>query len=157
MNVENRIKKKKPTTQFHPREMSALLVLCFLSTLHHCNLLLSFYPSVTLSPICFAFVLKSLCPLLWFIPPPLLLSLSPPVYRCTNAHSTSSSKRTQVSALSALVQEITFVIHSQRLTATPEVHSSKVRMTESVCVCVYVCVCVWRYIVTLQLFLMHAC
>lgn len=43
MNVENRMKKKKPsTTQSHPRETSALLLPCFLSTLHHSD----FFPVI---------------------------------------------------------------------------------------------------------------
>lgn len=103
LNVENGIKRKKErkkttATLFHPqRNVSVLgsaasyplsIILIFL---------LSFYPSVTLSPICFAFVLKPLWPSLWFIPPSLwrgALVLSPPL----------PWERTRVSAVTALVQ-----------------------------------------------------
>lgn len=136
MNVENRIKKKKPaTTQFHPREMSALLVPCFLSTLHHCDFFsprhsipLSLSPPSVLhlswshSVHCSGLSLPLSCYLSLYIGA-LMLSLSLP------------SERTQVSAVTALVQGIMFVIHSPLLAATQEVHSCTVRLTESVCVC----------------------
>lgn len=137
MNVENRIKKKKPaTTQFHPREMSALLVLCFLSTLHHRDFFFSPCHSIplSLSP-------PSVLHLSWShsvhcsgLSLPLSSSLSLSGYRCINALSTSS-ERTQVSAVTALVQGM-FVNHSQLLSAIQEGHSFTVRLTESVCVCV---------------------
>lgn len=43
------------------------------------------------------------------------------------------SEGTQVSALTALVQGIMFIIHSQLLAATQGVHSRTIRKTESVC------------------------